>query len=399
MKILSKILFLGIGLLTIPSAFAEKNEGTEESYIANGCEVPCPPKPCCPPVCFERGYPTDPCCTNAAYNEPASFDLAPCSWEYWADVSFTYWIAEQQGMDLAFSTVENAAGTVLTPASGKYLFQETSFKPGFKLGLGADIGHDNWNFFSEYTWFRSTTLVNTSAPGDSRVGTPLAPGGTSVWNMRNWADARATTVSSSWRLKMDLLDVGLSRPFYQGTHLIVAPFGALRGLWIRQLLDISLSTNTNPVGSGRLPVSSGNRSHSWAVGPCAGLQGKWHLGYGVRIEGDVAGSVLFTRYTKVTHSQTPFTSADASFNGSQSIVRFTDYDCLRATTEMNVGLGWGRYLDCRNYHWDILASYDLQVFWNQNMLRQLVDSLNAGTGHAPSNLYLHGLTLATRLDF
>ncbi len=386
-------LFPLVALLTISNAF------TQESLVASGCDSLCPPKPCCPPVCFEKGYPTDPSCTKTAYNEPASFTLAPASWDYWADVSFTCWIAEQQGMDLALSSVETSIGNVLTPSNGKYLFQETSFKPGFKLGLGADIDHDDWNFFAEYAWFRSTTLVNSAAPTDPRIGTPLATGGVSVWYMRNWANARATTVVSSWNLKMDLLDVGLSRPCYQGTHLIVSPFATLRGLWIRQLLDISLATNTAATGASRLAVSSATRSHSWAAGPAAGMQGKWHLGYGMRIEADVAGSVLFTRYTKVTHTETPFTVADANLNGEKSIFRFHDYDCLRATTEMNVGLGWGRYLDCRNYHWDILASYDLQVFWNQNMLRQLVDSANAGTGHGPSNLYLHGLTLATRLDF
>lgn len=66
---------------------------------------------------------------------------------------------------------------------------------------------------------------------------------------------------------------------------------------------------------------------------------------------------------------------------------------------MNLGIGWGSYLGCQDYHLDILATYDFQVFWNQNMMVQLADDVFIRTGHAAANLYLQGLTVRTQFDF
>ncbi len=390
MTFTSKLIATTLSILLVQGAFAaEEKEELAQSNAPQECSVPCPPKPCkpCPPICFEGGYPNEKCCFPAAYNQPANYNLGPCPWDFWLDASFTYWDAQQEGLDLAVSSTD-LANTILSPANGQFLFQDTQFKPGFKVGLGMDLDHDAWSSFVEYTWFRSQTNTHKTAPADAR-------GGTAVWDTSNWftSSVAATSLSSKWRLNMDLLDVGLARPFYQGTHLILSSFGGLRGQWIRQKLNLSgtfVSATTTPL----INATSNNKSHSWAVGPSAGCLGKWHLGWGLRFEGDVSGSLLFTQYTKVRHNETA-----ASSTGSPIGAHFTNYNCLRAVNEMNLGLGWGSYLDCRNYHLDFLATYDFKVFWNQNILRQLVDSMESGTGHAPSNLYLQGLTLKAQFDF
>lgn len=423
MKLLSKAIVTGLSVLLVQFAFAADSE-TAQSCAPTECPKPCAPKPCapapcpkpcapkpcpkpcapapcpkpcppkpckpCPPVCFERGYPNDNCCFPSAYNEPANYDLGPCPWDFWVDASFTYWDAYEEGLELAESSTQ-IAGVTQAPVNGGFLFQNNQYKPGFKIGLGMDIGHDDWSGYAEYTWFRSTTTTNSAAPTDARGGTP-------VWIMSNWVNYKAdvtelsaATISSKWRLNMDLVDVGVTRPYYQGTHLIVAPFGGMRGQFIRQKLNISTTATAAPA----IDAYSKNKSNSWAVGPRAGFLGEWHLGWGVRLEGDVSGSLLYTRYTKVANEQSPSLNTSSEFIGSH----FNGYNCLRAVNEMNLGLGWGSYFDCRNYHLDILATYDFQVFWNQNMMRQLVDSMGSGTGHSPSNLYLQGFTLKAQFDF
>lgn len=361
------------------------------------CPKPCPPKPCppkpckpCPPVCFEPGYPTNPTCTPCAFNSSAAYELGPCPWDFWIDVSFTYWDAYQEGMDLGVGSTELA--TVLQPAQGgTFLFQDNSFKPGFKVGIGLDLDMDHWSGLMEYTWFRSTTTNSNNAPNDARGGVP-------VWILSNWfnsqANVAASSISSKWQLNMDLLDAMLTRPYYQGTHLIIAPFGGLRGQWIRQRLNVDAEIFTSSTVSPPLDATSSNKSHSWAVGPRVGFQAEWHLGWGFRFEGDAAGSLLYTRYNKVSHAQTP-----TATNGTAVSAQFRDYNTLRAGTDLNVGLGWGSYFDCRNYHFDLLATYDFQIFWNQNIMRQLADAVADGTGHAPANLYLQGFTLRAQFDF
>lgn len=391
MTCLSKIFKLGLSLMLVQSAFAQDCSPPCPPKPCKPCPPkPCPPKPCkpCPSVCYELGYPSD-CCIPAAYNSPASYQLDPCSWDWWIAASFTYWRAVEEGLDLAVSAALDGFN-VLNPENATILYQDTSYKPGFKIGLGMSLGHDDWTGLLEYTWFRSTTSSNSSPPAVS-AGTP-------VWGFNSWLfgaeNNAASSVSSSWEVHMDLLDAELTRPYYQGTSLIVAPFGGLRAQWIRQNLSLSAAAIQTQTGFPPLNATSNSKSSSWALGPRVGFQGEWHLGMGFRLEGDMAGSLLYTQYTNVTNSRTPTTPG-----GFQGSFQIDDYNCLRAGNDMTVGLGWGTYLDCRNYHLDFLATYDFQVFWNQNMMRQLVDTSLLGAGFSPGNLYLHGLTLRAQFDF
>ncbi len=329
---------------------------------------------------------------HAAYNEPAAYQLGPKPWLFWFDASFIYWDASQSDLDLAVSSTD-FSGTISEPQNGSLLFQNSEYNPGFKVGLGLDLDSDHWSGLVEYTWLRYSSKTDKNAPADAR-------GGVGVWILSNWfhkqVNIAAIAISSKWRLNMDVLDAGLTRPFYSGTHLIFAPFGGLRAEWIRQSLSINADIFATGSVDPAFPATSTNRSKSWGLGPHLGLKSEWHLSWGFRFVGDVAASLLFTRYLKVTHEQTPTSSAGgADFVSSF----FRHYDCVRGDALLNAGIGWGKFLDCRNYHLDLLATYDFQIFWNQNMMRQLVDASADGTGSSPGHLYLQGLTLRTQLDF
>lgn len=356
---------------------------------------PCPPKPCkpCPPVCFERGYPDNNCCLPTAYNEPANYELSPCPWNVWVDASFTYWMAYQEGMDLAHAQVTSTAVNTVNVPNSSFVFQDTKYKPGFKVGLGVDLGMDHWQGYAEYTWFRSTTSTSSGAAPAAIANTNNPVWVMSDWNMGQTGN-NTSLFSSKWRVNMDLLDVALTRPYYQGNHLIVSPFGGLRATWIRQnLRQESTRTGSN---APTLPVTFHHKSNGWSLGPRAGFGGEWHLGWGFRFEGDVAGCIAFTQYTKVSGRAD---AIDSRVSPVPFLAEYSNYNTVRFNNDMNVAIGWGDYFDCRNYHLDILLSYDFQIFWNQNMMRQLVDDTVALTGHAPGNLYLQGLTVRAQFDF
>ncbi len=404
MNRISKLVAVSVCLLCVHFAYAAGNDNScapscppkdcpKPCVAPKPCPKPCPPKPCakpCPPVCFERGYPDTQCCLPSAYNEPANYELSPCPWDFWLDASFTYWIAYQEGMDLAQSTVDLTAVAVDIPERTSTLFQDTAWKPGFKVGLGMDFDHDNWSGYAEYTWFRSRTSTSSVAP-EGPVGS-IDP----RWVINNWElnqTGTATSISSNWRLRMDILDAALTRPYYQGTHLIVAPFGGLRATWIRQDLRIhpAIASGTGIIVA---EPTYHYKSSSWAIGPRAGFQGEWHLGWGFRFEGDVAGAISFTRYTNISG----FVDSD-TVGGRARGASYSDYNTLRFNNDMNAGIGWGDYFDCRNYHFDLLLTYDFQIFWNQNMMRVLADNIDEETSVSAHNLYLQGVTLRAQFDF
>jgi len=321
--------------------------------------------------CFEQGYEI---CNDkfpAAYNAPARIDVQ-CSWDFYLTGSFIYWHVDQDAMDLAYPFSQQTGieqSTVLT--------QDFDYKPGFKVGLGVNFDHDNWVGFVEYTWFHQKT----------NTGNHTAPAG-ELYGLTSWLVQSGTisTVGSSWRTNLDIVDATLSRPFYQGRKLTVLPFGGLRGAWIRQDLTVNAVRPTGAV------LTSKNHSHSWAVGARAGMQAHWLLGWGFRFEGDAAASLLYTQYTKIRHNE--FLN-----DVSQQSIAFHDYNTVRPMADMSVGMGWGSYFDRQGYHFDLLATYDFNVMWGQNMMRELCN-VNESIGVSDAgDLHLHGLTVTARFDF
>jgi len=337
------------------------------AYAQQKAAAPMPASSCC----FEQGYEL---CNDkfpAAYNAAARVDVQ-CSWDFFVTGSFIYWHVDQDAMDLAYPY----AGGV---AVGTVLDQKFDYKPGFKVGLGVNFDHDNWVGFVEYTWFHQKT----------DLGTTVAPDG-DTWHTTSWFDARTnvTAISSKWKTNLDILDATLSRPYYQGRKLTILPFAGLRGAWIRQNLKIDATTDATD-------YYSKNHSHSWAVGALAGVQAHWLLGWGFRFEGDVSGSVLYTRYTKVSTNE--YNTVGTSFGN----LNLHGYNTVRPMAGLTAGFGWGSYFDRQNYHFDLLATYDFNVLWSQNMMRHAANLANSASGIAaqPADLHLQGVTVTARFDF
>ena len=344
------------------------------------------------PLCqtFEQGYPLESDKYSAAFSAPARWQVQT-SWDVFLTGSFTYWYADQDGMELAYPAIFSG-NTPLGSDQGEYLVQEFNYHPGFKVGLGMNFNNDHWLGFIEYTWVRQIMNVGATVASDPREGTPFWS--LSSWLVSNGTPLRAEQISSSWKLNIDLLDATLSRPFYQGQKLTILPFGGIRAAWIRQYLLVDTAAydySADPVVLAPSHTQSHNRSHCWSMGPRVGLQGHWLLDWGFRLESDIAGSVLYSCYTTVAINNEPFPGASA--NG----VQLKNVNTIRPMADMSMGLGWGSYFDRQNYHLDLLATYDFNMMWGQNMMRSLADAANQAVGHTAPDLHLQGLTLTLRL--
>ena len=358
-------------------------------------------------TCQTQGEPLT--CYGPAYNAPAAIyvnEMANIT--TFVDASFTYWYAGEEGLKLATSGVLSS-GTDYFAQKTNTLFQSFDYTSGFKAGVGI-VGHHEWMLHAEYTWFRGRNTTSSGAPLSATeltagIATATASSGTAVWVVDDWflqgtpSQALAgPTVSSTWRLSMDLIDAVASRPFYQARKFIAAPFGGLRAAFIRQSMTVNLTESTGlfsgAVPSG--PIQSRNHSNSWAIGPRVGCEGKWLMPVGFRLEGDLALSLLYTSYTSVKHSEDV---ASSTFNPGPYTASYSDYGCLRPELDLGLGFGWGTYLHNQRYHIDFSADYDFMYFWSQNMMRNLLDDTLTGTSPSSSDLYLHGLTLTGRFNF
>ena len=316
------------------------------------------------------------------YNIPARIDVRN-DWDFYGTASFTYWQPIQENMEPAQVGTSSGAGNDLDIVNMNF-----EYKPGFKLGFGMSLDHDNWDGYAQYTWFRGTS--STSPTVLETVLVPVAGTVVVYPYYGNTEGYNYFTASQSWRLQMDFADLELARSYYNGASLTLRPFCGVRAAWIRQYLN-SLYEGTDGTDSVENKIKQ--NTNSWGIGPRAGIYGNWLLGEGLRIYGNGGGDILYTRYTKLGLKQT------RSVGGFRNLAMQRDFGTLRAHLELELGLGWGTYFDNNNWHVDLSADYGFQVFFNQNMFRAHGSTPGNDIDLTYNNLYIHGMTATARLDF
>jgi hypothetical protein len=284
------------------------------------------------------------------------------------------------------SVVTSTAGVV--PVAESIATMKFNYKPGFKVGMGANFDYDNWDAHAEYTWFHNTNSRSVSGTSGTAVATVfpwqfdvLTGGG---------VDVPYDSGKNTWNLKMDIVDLDLGRWYYVGTKLTWRPDFGVRGAFIRQTLTSTFTRDLDLTAAADVATSL-FRSASWAVGPKAGLCTNWMLGYGFRFFGNAEADILFTRYSKVMVKQSHTDAALAtvnSFNASEKTI-----NTVRTHFDIDFGFGWGTYWDCNNWYTDVALGYEFQAFSGQNMF-------DFDAGITPNgNLYTQGLTATFSLMF
>ncbi len=161
-------------------------------------------------------------------------------------------------------------------------------------------------------------------------------------------------------------------------------------------MDVELTTSPLLTGlADAFVLESNNSSNAWGLGPRAGLEASCLLGKGFRFLGDAAVSVLYTQYTHITHQEAPLTAALPNPIG----ITQTNMQTVRPELDLGLGIGYGTYISKQRFHFDLSANYDFIVFWEQNMIRKLLDEAITGVGSAANNIYMQGLNVTARFDF
>jgi hypothetical protein len=272
--------------------------------------------------------------------------------------------------------------------NGDVVNADFDYAPGFQVGIGANLPRDNWDVYFQYTWFRSkdTTTTNLDPAGNDELHPLLIKPDVTA--------ARYFFGQEEWRLSMDLFDLELGRSYYVGTVLTFRPFFGARSALIRQYLDVDFRSETTTFLFFQT-VSVDQSTHSWAVGPRAGLNTSWLLGKGLRLFGNGSADILFTQYSHLNWNQTRTPSA----TGALSFLDQTDLNYLRCHLDLEFGFGWGMYFANGKSYVDLSAGYGFQVFFRQNMFRTFTDDVTLNSFNPSGDLFVHGATGAVRFDF
>lgn len=306
--------------------------------------------------------------------------------EAFAFASFLYWQPIQENMNLG---VISNSSEALDLVNGYEVDLNNRFKPGFKIGFGQKFFTDKWISSIAYTWFRAKEEASVSLEITDTT-TNLLPS----WQIPDFNSPQYHAGSETWHVNMDLLDWDLARNFDASERLCITPFTGLRAAWIRQKLTVDY-VNENASYAFIWPSTSINNStRSWALGPRAGIQAEWNIGNQFRLTSEGEFDILYTQYT-ISSKQTSETTV-----ANQYYVNERNAGFLRTHAELNLGMAWGFYFKENRYHFDLLANYGFQAFFNQNMFRKFLDTQAVGVNNSTyGDLYLQGVTLTGKFDF
>lgn len=319
--------------------------------------------------------------SQMGYNHPARVDTTS-DWDMFLTAQFLYWDVQQEGMEIGPTFPSYPSSGVQT--SGVLDFKD-SYRCGFKVGLGWNTPFDDWVVLAEYTWFHHDLRKDQGSPylTSNFLQAKVTPFDYTTQDL-------LTASSHKWNIDLDMVDVILSRPCYQGTKLTITPFFGLRGLMLNQKYTLTGTV----YGGTNNPTTAYGKTDSWAIGPAFGLGGNFLLGEGFRLIGSASGALTYTRYNDIKYF-----AKRQSVGSSDLELTHSAQNRVRAMADAKAGIGWGSYLCNQSYHIDFSATYEFQVLWNQNMINWYSASLVGLNGASPGNLYFQGLTITGTFDF
>ena len=341
------------------------------------------------------------------YNKPARVDTKG-KWDLNINVSFLYRYAVEKGLEIADFTSRRI------PPDGSLIINEQIIKmdydyhPAFKIGAGLGSTFDDWDINFYYTRYHSTDSKSEATDPDLAWITDyqyLQP----VWVMIFLlapTEIRGHYAKGQWKLKTDILDFELGRCAYAGKKISIHPYICLRSGRIDQkYYNEFIGTSTSGL---EYTIKANNKSDSWIIGPRGGFDTNWCLGKGFSLIGNASGTIFYQKFT--TKIDQDLLRVEQSYYHSTYSAKVKDR-FINTNLEALLGLKWGKYFYNKRIHWDLLLGYDFEIYYNQNMIRSVWNSIQTTSltafteaGHAhddgnPNNLMFHGLVLSTKLDF
>jgi hypothetical protein len=328
----------------------------------------------------ENQFPSD-------YNHQARIDVD--GWNVFISGSFIYWQAMEGGLDLGdiipLSITDLVSYTTTINMNFKY-------KPGFKVALGTKLGgHDNWLLSAEYTWLHLSDVKEEVLASDLDSEYYINKGWGSV------SLSHFTATWGKWKLRYDMIDLEMARPYYIGTNLVLKPFAALRGGLIKQYYDVVYSLTENRVTSS---VWVKMLEKTWLVGPRVGIDCDWIFFDYFRLIGNAAVGLFYQNFKTTGNHYRELSTGSTTYYWNA----ISKEGQLTPNLEGALGLGWGSYFGEHNgWHFDLSALYEAHYFFDQNKMRTLSERHAAPAytsvyGDA-AGLMMQGLTITARVDF
>ncbi len=262
----------------------------------------------------------------------------------------------------------------------KTVYKTISFDwaPGFRVGIGHNVHHDQWDTQFAYTWFQTQAKDHaeglvTSAFLAARLSL-LEP---------------FETGKIKFNIHYNMFDWDLGRSFLVSKSLSLRPFIGAKGGWINQTIHTKWTT-PNFLGLGILYSASENvRNDFSGGGPKGGVQGKWILGnvnrHAFSLIGNFSAAYMWGHWSLRDKFKDVFLT--------ETFIKMKSRNFGALMLQALMGFGWDFNFDKDRSHLSLKLGYEIEDWFSQFQ----VFTNTSGTQN--TDLILQGLTLDLRLDF
>lgn len=306
---------------------------------------------------------------------------------FYFTADFLYWKANDDTIYWA----RTISAATPTPQFGSIYVVSPDWKPAFRVGLGWNTNHDNWDVYLNWTWYNnSTTETITSAIADN----------TGLGILALWSPGTITGIDSAtynWRLRHNMFDVEMGRRTFITRKLIMRPFASVRGGWINRKFTVRY----NSQASGVIPVLTPGQYTGdvkyWGVGPRFGSNNEWYFGYGIRAVSDFAMALLYGEVYEnsgvaLDQITTPATVITNLFVAN-------DRARVVPNIQLFLGFGWAECFCSQDIYLSLKAGWEVNKYWNLPQFINPFASEAAGAVDNDSCFSTQGLTFKFILDF
>ncbi len=300
---------------------------------------------------------------------------------------FIYWTARQDGMVYTITGRNTFANINASSGSAKDLGWKG--EPGFKVGLGLNLGHDGWDIYAQYTWLHTRVSDSTNVAFDTPVQQRLVA---TYFSDRNGSLSRTfTKARAKWDHHFNVIDLELGRNYFISQFLTLRPHVGFKGTWQDQDFKIRYTDQdiTDPTSIDRIEKVKFNQD-MWGLGIRMGLNTGWHFIENFGIFGNLALTALWTDFD--TKRKDRVITSNGANNSLFYNFKF-DQNPVNTILELAIGLRYDLWFSDDDYHFGLSAAWEEQVWVNHSRFVRFF------SGEVQGDLYLHGLTLKARFDF
>lgn len=328
--------------------------------------------------------------TYGANTASARAEVDGQGWCFNADV--LYWHAKVGGTEYAYSKQGSQTDF---PVNGRSKDIDFDWDWGLRVGLGYNFQHDGWDLSAQYTYF-DTNGSNSAQAGMNSALIPLRGSATITNGDGKGQDFLfCSTAKSQYGLDFQSLDVQLGRAYYVSSKLSFRPAWGLKSAWIDQNQKTRYTGGTasaSAMGLGATTVHIKDENDFWGLGPCVGVDSRWHLGNGFSLLGNVGGALLFGHFD-VKHKEHWSNHSDAKIDLTANRHAFAP------NMQMQLGLHYDKYINDSKQHIGIGLGFEANYWWRQNQMLKIDDAHVLKYERYAEDISMHGVTLDFKWDF